>query len=1220
MTKEKYCCFLHPQKDYALKELADPCPDCGRPYGFVLTNPPEAIGQYKITGPLGRGFYGATYIAERGRLRVKCVIKITPVSFYPYFGKVSFEDECANHQRLAQGASHIVGINDYFDSDVIFTDTARTTLPCHVAELEYVDGVLLRDVLSGQHPASAKMVAQIAVDLLRVRGELESKHLYHNDLHAGNLVLERYTGDTRRTDAIDERIRLRAIDLGSVGDASKSNGDRAGDLQWIATHIEGLTDKMLRKPEHLNDRDYRIALALQSVIHSMTGEVENRRLPSPEDLVGVVTQEYQRATQPWRPWREGFSLRTFGAHYNAQTLHPWDAPHLFVDQGEWLQQVTKPGPQIVTGMRGCGKTLLLRSLEFHARAAVAQRLSDTATEVRQLLIRDGFVGLFASAQRLLDLKKGSLVQTEHRLTRLLLTYGLQAVRALSHLGDIDKEAVEPNAHLRLAEGIGAYLGTGDALAGVVSLPDLETRLERVAVRSHLEPGDHLVKAASAQLFPKLAAAIRSCSAVWNNATVLFLLDDVSTRYLEIDRIESLLSSLVFNDPICAFKLSSEWQTIELGLKSPARVHPIRIDRDVAVFDLGSEVNRVINASNGVEFVETVLLNRARHHAGHPAGMRPKDVLGNRSLIDLARTIAGSTRTAAARKEAYWGLTSLASVCVGDIGDVIKLYDKILVEGDDRTFPISASKQSDCFLSLSSQRLFELNRRGGYFKDAAKTFAEASHDLLVKSYRQEKKERLREYASIYVRVTADAPESREKQIDRLRELVDAGVFVFTGGSPRTKTKDSDPILQFKLTYRKIYGLTSLIGLADRDRFEVSGPDLERWLDHPEEGREILLRNLGGEETAEVSATTSTDVVQGIGQNGQGALELADRSTTIVPGGTVPVGTSELQFKPTEVQARELDLRELKQERISNVLIGLGFEARTLEVSRLLAGNVRADGVRAIRYGLAGYAEGILRAWSDAGVKLREIDYDPIVRFSEEAFEGLPLIDVSGLSKPLIFNAVRDALSTVSRVLIAYGRAATYYPTAEEIEGVMVARRTGDNYSALERLGEILRGEKGPYESVGLLPDESDQTRRRALIAFPSPKHERIFRLLDDRDFDEIHIVCSKSTSARAEISRLAAEVIAQTKANTELSMVDTNDLAAMIRHCDDVYLGMYANDGANVEVGLTGSKLQAVAISALSSRRKFSQAWYVKPREFDVKRFSDGFASLRVFELRLTPSE
>jgi hypothetical protein len=60
-----------------------------------------------------------------------------------------------------------------------------------------------------------------------------------------------------------------------------------------------------------------------------------------------------------------------------------------------------------------------------------------------------------------------------------------------------------------------------------------------------------------------------------------------------------------------------------------------------------------------------------------------------------------------------------------------------------------------------------------------------------------------------------------------------VFVLEAGpdAPRTKTRDSNPITQFILTYRKLFGLSNFIGLSQRDRFELSGDDLEEWLSHP-----------------------------------------------------------------------------------------------------------------------------------------------------------------------------------------------------------------------------------------------------------------------------------------------------------------------------------------------------------------------------------------------------
>ena len=61
-------------------------------------------------------------------------------------------------------------------------------------------------------------------------------------------------------------------------------------------------------------------------------------------------------------------------------------------------------------------------------------------------------------------------------------------------------------------------------------------------------------------------------------------------------------------------------------------------------------------------------------------------------------------------------------------------------------------------------------------------------------------RLRQYTSMHVRVTSDEGRKRE-QLSKLIELVDAGIFIFASGAPRAKNPGANPILQFKLAYRK-----------------------------------------------------------------------------------------------------------------------------------------------------------------------------------------------------------------------------------------------------------------------------------------------------------------------------------------------------------------------------------------------------------------------------------
>lgn len=1223
----KYCCFFCPEKDYSEKNLEDLCKHCKRPYGFPLSSHPSHIRDYMVTRDLGRGFYGAAFVAERGPFKRKFVLKIAPVEFYTFFSKTPFDEETQLHARLAEAAEHVVGIDDRFDEQIIFAD--GTKLLCHVTVLDFVNGDLLRDYLEGSKIPTAATICQIAIDLLRIRAEFETNELNHNDLHAENLIVEELAPTARRQNAIDDSIRVKAIDLGSISDASKSGNGRQGDLLFIAEHVDGLLDKLLVNPRELEDRDYRTALALQGIIHSLLSDAQNLRQPNPNDLISQIEDAFSRAAQPWKPWSAPFKLKGFGDHYNAQTLVSWDVPQLLVDpEGRWISEVTKPGPQIITGMRGCGKTMLLRALDIHARASVGK--NEDATKAVERIKEDGFVGLFVSAQRLLDLRQ-STAKLEHRLTRLFVYYALQAARALMHLRDLNAKIVLPNAHTKLSSAVADFLEGAESLKEASSIDDLERRLERIAVMTSRGSTDFLVKQSPADVFQHLAEQFKSCTTVTANSSVFFLLDDVSTRYLELERIDEILSALLFQSPACAFKFTSEWQTIELGLRSPGRIHPIRVDRDLAVFDLGADVYDTINSSGkgrGEDFVEKILQQRANFHISHPK-YSPRDLLGDVPLEQVAKEIASSSSTSKEKKQAYRGLSCLTSVCVGDIGDVIKLYEEIIKRASTNrtrmTLPISEALQADCFQAISSRRLYDLNRRGGYYKNHALAFAQAAHDLLTRSYREAIKNkqatpRLRQYSSLYVRVTTDNQESLRQQIDQLRELIDAGVFVYAGGAPRSKTKDSNPMQQFKLSYRKIYGLAAFIGLADRDRFELSGEDLGGWLENPD--KDILLRNqIKNEVDRGLDRTTTLPVsiqpvVESVSTESnfqaslfQDGVELGQSEpNTPLSGGSAA--------KPIDVNVAEIDVSALSGMKIGGTLVGLGFEERTLASNELLAANVKSGIVHTIRYDHAGHAAAIKNAWEAAGLEVSEVKHRAGM-LALPRFAGLALIDISGLSKPLIFSAIRRELQEKGRVLVCHMSAEQHYPLQADLESIFTAEKAKDPIALLESLGQVLKGEEGPYQDVKLLDEDVDLSRSRALLAFASAKHERLSSLLDQREFDYVEVIAPTGDEPRARVANYAAEFVCQNFQNSKVTRVPGHDLEAMMEYLDARYLEIYGTAGANIEIGLTGSKIQAVAAAILSARRKVAQAWYLSPTRFDEARFSVGLGEARIYDITVS---
>ena len=252
------CCFVDPKFSDEPRSLDDSCPDCGRTYGFPLTHAPEVIGDFKVVQALDRGFYSAVYQVTYGALDADYVLKVAPKTIYETFkdyGK-DFEHECRIHRDVAAGSDHLVGIHNMFDLDVTFGDI---TMPCHVAQLDYLDGLPLKDILGAEPPPLSRTVAQIVLDLLQLLEELQAKESFHNDLHGSNIIVQTLPASSRRAEALDGSIRVVAVDLGSVTDGSKSDISRLGDLHSIGRYIEVFASRLMQRPGETADVDYRLA-------------------------------------------------------------------------------------------------------------------------------------------------------------------------------------------------------------------------------------------------------------------------------------------------------------------------------------------------------------------------------------------------------------------------------------------------------------------------------------------------------------------------------------------------------------------------------------------------------------------------------------------------------------------------------------------------------------------------------------------------------------------------------------------------------------------------------------------------------------------------------------------------------------------------------------------------------------------------------------------------
>lgn len=396
------CCFWCPASDFRNRIPGELCPTCGRAYESPLQQAPKRVGSFAIQEPISRGFYSAVYRARQESLGRTVVLKVVPVAVYDFFKK-DWTRECEEHATIAEGTPFVANITEQFD-DAVGID--NSSLQCHVAVLENIIGPTLEQVLASpdKHHLTARIAAQIGADLFEILYLFIQRGRFHNDLHSGNIIVQQLGTQMFRSGSIEPSVRAVAIDLGSVLDADRSgdhSGRVLGDQHQVARHLSLLAAAV--RSRRSSDIDYRIAGTLQGLAEHLTPPANAQRVMTVDDALQAIRGAMSAVDEPWR---QPLSLQRFGDAYNAQAIESWHVPELWFDpDNKWLIKTTARGPQVITGMRGCGKTMLLRALHFHARAAQASKDagSDAGSDrTLQKLEKDAFLGLYASCQKLLD--------------------------------------------------------------------------------------------------------------------------------------------------------------------------------------------------------------------------------------------------------------------------------------------------------------------------------------------------------------------------------------------------------------------------------------------------------------------------------------------------------------------------------------------------------------------------------------------------------------------------------------------------------------------------------------------------------------------------------------------------------------------------------------------------------------------------------------------------
>ena len=591
---------------------------------------------------------------------------------------------------------------------------------------------------------------------------------------------------------------------------------------------------------------------------------------------------------------------------------------------------------------------------------------------------------------------------------------------------------------------------------------------------------------------------------------------------------------------------------------------------------------------------------------------PKDVLG---LQPLTR-IADMLRTRPPKEPVYWGLQALAAVCAGDIGDVLQMYDKMLEHGDG---PIPPEVQTEVMARFAEQRLIGLAGLDPWLFSHASAFAAASRQEL----RNSDPGRLRQYTSIFVKI----PPEKADLFKKLSKLADSGVLVFLGHTPRYKSSSGNPTLQFKLAFRRILGITHRMPLALRDRFEPAGDDVEAWLDHPTQ-----LRFAPSDDHDDEPLFAAAD---------DDRYELPGRTDPRASAPTVAVQQllpyhNVLQTLPAPHAVHRAAIAEtallptsLKWSR-ATVVAAAGFEDRSLGSWRNLfdAGAPSPSTVILLTYPDQGLLDEISSAITApmTNVRLRDVDpaggpkiADEILDEVGDVDENHPLvIDVTSLTKPLIYSLVRQALRRNDKhVWLLHTCAEGYEPYDDELckaVDLLENRRFPEGFQELDR---VTQSEAGPFQPVQVGDQTRDPAQSSLLVAFLSLKLERLTTLLDLVRVERLEAVASVHSSGERSVRSRAMEFAGRyltARYEGRLHRLGALDAQAAYDLLVELHQAHSLNNAYNFEIALTGTKMQAAGAGMFASLAEPAAVYYCQPQGRDKAHFTHGTAATKLYRL------